>query len=88
MDSSYRKNELFSYVFEESITSNVIVACIDDFCKNIEKETVLVMDRASIHDCSLVREQEEKWKQKGLSIFWLPTYSPQLNIIEILAAFY
>ena len=70
-----RKNELESYIFEGAITSNVVVACIDDFCKNIEKETVLVMDRASIHECSLVREQEEKWKQKGLSIFWLPTYS-------------
>lgn len=82
-----RKNELESYIFKESITSNVVVACIDDFCEKIQKETVLVMDRASIHDCSLVREQEEKWKQKGLSILWLPTYSPELNIIEILWRF-
>jgi len=31
-----------------------------------------------------VRGQEEEWKKKGLSIFWLPTYSSELNIIEIL----
>ncbi len=24
------------------------------------------------------------WQEKGLTIFWLPTYSPQLNLIEIL----
>ena len=78
-----RENELESYIFEGSITSNVVVACIDDFCNNIQKETVLVMERASIHDCAVVREREEEWKQKGLTIFWLLTYSPQLNIIEI-----
>ncbi len=82
-----RKNELESYIFEESITSNVVVACIDVHCQNLPKETVLVMDRASIHDCSLVRGQEEEWKKKGLSIFWLPTYSSELNIIEILWRF-
>jgi transposase len=82
-----RKNELESYIFEDSITSNVVVACIDDFCKKIQKETVLVMDRASIHDCAMVREREKEWKQKGLTLFWLPTYSSELNIIEILWRF-
>ncbi len=31
--------------------------------------------------------QLEEWKQKRLEIFWLPTYSPKLNLIEILWKF-
>ena len=29
----------------------------------------------------------EEWSQKRLEIFWLPTYSPKLNLIEILWKF-
>ena len=42
------------------------------------------MDQASIHLTNLLKEKQEEWKEKGLTIFWLPTYSPQLNLIEIL----
>ncbi|WP_229643033.1 transposase, partial [Waterburya agarophytonicola] len=28
-----------------------------------------------------------EWSEKKLKIFWLPTYSPQLNLIEILWGF-
>jgi transposase len=29
----------------------------------------------------------EEWKKKNLEIFWLPAYSPKLNLIEILWKF-
>ncbi|MGB3510877.1 MAG: transposase, partial [Microcoleaceae cyanobacterium] len=29
----------------------------------------------------------EEWKQKNLEIFWLPTYSPKENLIDILWKF-
>ncbi len=32
-------------------------------------------------------DKYEEWKQKNLEIFWLPAYSPQLNLIEILWKF-
>ena len=32
-------------------------------------------------------DKESEWKEKGIEIFFLPTYSPQLNIIEILWRF-
>jgi transposase len=79
-----RNNELDSYIFECSINGEVIVACLDYFCSRIKKKTVLVMDQASIHLTNLLKEKQEEWKEKGLTIFWLPTYSPQLNLIEIL----
>lgn len=41
------------------------------------------MDNSSIHQNSFLWDKEEEWALKGLEIFFLPTYSPQLNIIEI-----
>jgi transposase len=32
-------------------------------------------------------EKLEEWSQKNLRIFWLPTYSPKQNLIEILWKF-
>jgi hypothetical protein len=32
-------------------------------------------------------EKLEEWEKKNLKIFWLPTYSPHLNLIEILGRF-
>ena len=77
-------NELDSYIFECSINSEVVVACVDNFCSRIKRKTVLVMDQASIHLTNLLKDKQEEWKEKGLTIFFLPTYSPQLNLIEIL----
>ncbi len=45
------------------------------------------MDQASIHTSDAVIKKLPQWKQKNLEIFWLPTYSPKLNLIEILWKF-
>jgi len=82
-----KQNELEVYTFECSINSDVMVACIDKFCEKITKETVLVMDNSSVHQNNYLWNKESEWVEKGLKIFFLPTYSPQLNIIEILWRF-
>ncbi len=41
------------------------------------------MDNSSIHQNNFLWDKEEEWSNKGLDIFFLPTYSPQLNILEI-----
>jgi transposase len=82
-----RKNDLEVYLFEGSINSDVVIGCIDEFCKTITKNTVLVIDNASIHTSNALFDMQEEWLEKGLTLFFLPTYSPQLNIIEILWRF-
>lgn len=82
-----RRNDLEVYLFERSINSDVVVACIDKFCENLEKPTVLVIDNSSIHTSNMMLEKQQEWLEKGLSLFFLPTYSPELNIIEILWRF-
>jgi transposase len=82
-----RNNELESYIFEGGINSEVIIKCIEKVSKKIQIKTVLVMDKASIHTSKKIKEKEKEWLEKGLKIFFLPAYSPQLNLIEILWRF-
>lgn len=74
-------------MFECSINSDVVIACIDKFCATLTQKTVLVVDNSSIHTSNALLDKQEEWKEKGLSLFFLPTYSPELNLIEILWRF-
>ena len=82
-----KNNDLEAYTFEESINSDVVIACIDKFCEKRRKKTYLVMDNSSIHQNNLLWDKEDEWREKGVEIFFLPTYSPHLNKIEILWRF-
>ena len=73
-----------SMVFEGSITSAVVVACIDQFAKTLKGETALVIDNAPIHTSEEFTENIERWKEMGLTIVPIAPYSPELNLIEIL----
>ena len=64
-----------------------MIVCIDKFCETLKKKTVLVLDNSSIHRSNALLEKQEEWLELGLTLFFLPTYSPELNIIEILWRF-
>lgn len=82
-----RANKLETYVSQQSITSDVVIACIDAFFPKVDKRTVIVVDQASIHTSDIVQDKLEEWQQRRIEIFQLPSYSPQLNLIEILWRF-
>ena len=73
-----------SFVFEGSITSHIVIYCINEIVKRLDKPTVLVMDNAPIHTSEEFEENLEKWETKGLTIYYLPKYSSELNKIELL----
>lgn len=50
--------------------------------KETGKITVIGQDQGSIHVSKISKEQYKKWEEKGLYIFLLPSYSPELNRIE------
>jgi transposase len=82
-----RNNELESYIFECKITSDIVINFLDQYVKKIDKLTVVVIDNAPIHTSKAFQKKIAQWRQQKLEIFWLPTYSPQLNLIEILWRF-
>lgn len=83
----HRRGRLESYVSEQSITSAVVILCIDTFFAVVDKPTVIVVDQASIHTSQAVQAKLEEWKGRNVYLFELPTYSPELNLAEILWRF-
>jgi transposase len=81
------RNDLFYQQYEGTITSKIVIEFLDKFSENLEIKTVVVMDQASLHTSNEILQKLDEWKEKKLEIFWLPTYSPQLNLIEILWRF-
>ena len=45
---------------------------------------IVVLDNAGIHKGEVMQERRRQWQQKGLHLYYLPPYSPELNRIEIL----
>jgi transposase len=82
-----RNNDFKSYVSEQTINSDVVIACIDAFFHTVDKPTVIVVDQSSIHTSDAILDKIEEWLERNLTIFVLPSYSPQLNLIEILWRF-
>ena len=73
-----------SSVFDGAVDSNVVIACLDIIAQSVEKETVIVLDNAPIHRSEEFTEKIEEWKKLGLKVYFLPTYCPSLNRIEML----
>jgi transposase len=82
-----RNNELFYELHEGIVTSKTVIGVFDKFVQTIKMETVIILDQASIHTSDLFLGKLEEWERQNLKIFWLPTYSPHLNLIEILWRF-
>ncbi|MEG2820654.1 MAG: transposase, partial [Muribaculaceae bacterium] len=78
--------KLFSRTLEGSINSDNAIAVMDEFCQTITKRTIVVIDNA-IHRSKKFMAKIEQWKEQDLWIYYLPPYSPELNIIEILWRF-
>lgn len=80
----HRCQKFSSFVFEGVIDSNVVISCFDLIAQSLEKETVIVLDNAPIHRSEEFAEKIEEWEKQGLKIYFLPTYCPSLNKIELL----
>ncbi len=81
------QNELVAYTTEDILDSEFVIACFDEFSRNLSRRTVVAMDNSSFHTSSAFESKIPEWESKGLEIFYLPKYSPHLNLIEILWRF-
>jgi len=80
-----RANEARMWRSEKSVNAQFVVDCIEEWMpEKLVKPRVLVLDNARIHRSRLVRSKLAEWEEKNLYVFFLPTYSPHLNLIETL----
>jgi transposase len=75
-------NFCLTYESADNINSDFLIRSIDDFCKYLEKPTVLVLDNAPTHRSEKFSQAVQRWMERDLYVFFLPRYSPHLNLAE------
>ncbi len=81
------RSTLFASTTTDKVDTEVVIGHFNLFVDEITKPTVAVVDNASIHTSKKFEAMLPIWKEKGLTVFYLPTYSPQLNPIEMVWKF-
>jgi hypothetical protein len=72
---------------EGCVDTAVVVECFEQFSKQLKKKAYVLLDNASLHKSREFIRRIPQWVQRGLIIKYLPPYSPELNLIEILWRF-
>lgn len=79
-----RDNHFEGFCTSESIDAGKVVDFLECYSFRIDKKTVVVLDNASVHRNAKIREMRPIWEKRGLFIFYIPPYSPHLNIVKTL----
>jgi transposase len=79
-----KDNELMPFTFNGTADSCVVTACPDEFGRNLQKRTFVMIDNAPTHKSKEVISRIPERVKRSLTIKFLPSYSPELNLIEIL----
>ena len=79
-----RENRAIVETTEENITARFIVEQFERLSLDLRRLTVVVVDNAPVHRARVIKERIGVWQQRGLFVFYLPRYSPHLNIVETL----
>ena len=79
-----RDNTFIFKTTSGKVNSSFIIEQLETLAFSIQKITVVVLDNATIHTSAKVQACRDAWEKRGLFIFYLPAYSPHLNLIETL----
>lgn len=86
-----RMNDGFFHTVEGSVKTEHVIAAFDDFAERYYSEyqktkipCIIVLDNASIHRSKEFMKHVDKWESQAVFLHFLPAYSPELNLIEIL----
>ena len=79
-----RNSKCFQFSTMENMSAEKLVDFLEKFSFSIEKETFIVLDNASVHRAKSIMERVPFWQKRGLFLFFLPPYSPHLNIAEVI----
>lgn len=86
-----RDNQSFFHTIEGRVNSDTIIAAFDDFASHYADEyaqskcpCIVILDNAPVQTSKKFLEKRDDWLAQGIGLHFLPTYSPELNLIEIL----
>lgn len=73
------------HLLERNCHKSDVVAYLDTLARQAEQTvlfTVVVLDNATFHRAKDVQTKRPGWEAQGLYLRYLPSYCPQLNLIE------
>lgn len=77
--------ELIWRAQQKSTVRDDVIAFFDSLADLPHKvPRLVVLDNAAIHKGQVMEKKRRQWAKKGLYLYYLPAYSPELNRIEIL----
>lgn len=79
-----RQSKCYWKTTEANIDARFVLDYLEEFSFQIHKDTFIVLDNARLHKAACIRERIPYWQNRGLFLFFLPPYSPHLNIAETL----
>ena len=84
-------NDSFFHIVEGRVDSPAAIAAFDAFAARYaptfeptRKPCFVILDNAPIHTSKAFLAKRDDWMLMGVCLHFLPTYSPELNPIEIL----
>jgi transposase len=70
---------------QRSTTRDDVIAFFDQIADQPHAvPRIIVLDNAAIHKGDVIDKKRRQWAKRGLCLYYLPPYSPELNRIEIL----
>lgn len=75
-------SNFFSYEIAGTVNSEVAIAVMDRFADQMTGFNIVVLDNAPVHRSNAFQDRIPKWIEQGLHLYFLPPYSPELNLIE------
>jgi len=84
---SVSEQTLEVHIPDKKMTQEVVLKALDGLSEKTGARTVptvLVLDNASIHTAKKIEGRRSEWEAKKLFLYFIPAYSPELNLIEIL----
>jgi transposase len=76
-----RQNQCQTHCTQGKVTAAWISERLDTLSLSVRRLTVVVLDNATVHT-KAVKDRGHVWRERGLFVWFLPTYSPHLNIAE------
>jgi hypothetical protein len=78
--------DFYAAAFEGSIDNHVVAGCFRHFAqaKKGGKPKLIILDNAPVHRGEEFEEALEELAESGVFVMYLPSYSPELNLIELL----
>ena len=74
-------------MIEGSRDTPIMIECFDQRRTHLDKRSYVLLDNAPRHRSKAFMQRMPQWVRKGVMLKYLPSYAPELNLIEILWRF-